>query len=83
MRLIDADALLTVIDEVFFQTDPNGEEQIGMLKARTIIRTAPTIDAVPVVRCKDCEFSNDLICPGHSHDALEDGFCMEGRRNDG
>lgn len=41
MRLIDADALDTV----------PWEEPGDAVKA---IRNAPTIDAVPVVRCKDC-----------------------------
>ena len=44
MRLIDADAL---------DTAP-WEEPGDAVKA---IRNAPTIDAVPVVRCKDCDKS--------------------------
>lgn len=48
MRLIDADALLA--DCVF--SSPQFEK--GM---REFIADAPTIDAVPVVRCKDCKYS--------------------------
>lgn len=34
-------------------------EDIGSMETRTdqkLIDTAPTVDAVPVVRCKDCEW---------------------------
>lgn len=43
MRLIDADAVLREIDKGFDQTDPSGEEQIGFLRCRRIVREAPTI----------------------------------------
>lgn len=48
VELIDRNALLTVLDEVFLKTDPDGEEQFGLLKARYIIRTAPAVDAASV-----------------------------------
>ena len=54
--------------------------------------TAPTIDAVPVVRCKDCKRwkdSNDGECPYHltgdpyiDDDPEEDFFCAYGERKD-
>ena len=47
VELIDRKALLTVLDEVFLKTDPDGEEQFGLLKARYIIRTAPTVNSAP------------------------------------
>ena len=54
--LIDANVVLAAIDKVFYETNPRGEEQIGVLKCRRIVRTAPTVDAVEVVRCKDCVY---------------------------
>ena len=45
-RLIDADALLD-----YFRNEHHESEVIEAVK------DAPTIDAVPVVRCKDCEFA--------------------------
>lgn len=42
-RLIDA-------EELELQFDVSDEDII----AKEIIRNAPTVDAVPVVRCKDC-----------------------------
>lgn len=52
--LIDANVVLAAIDKEFHKTDPSGEEQVGFLKCRRIVRTAPNVDAVEVVRCKDC-----------------------------
>jgi hypothetical protein len=77
MRLIDADAL---------------ENQFGVsdedLLALDEIRHAPTVDAVPVVRCKDCKYYYEcgvnfcdrlgMDCPGDS-----DFFCSYGERKDG
>ena len=45
MRLIDADALM---DEV------NSDGAYGYVDAKQISES-PTIDAVPVVRCRDCQ----------------------------
>lgn len=48
MRLIDCEKLLVDVDAEFHKTNPAGEEQIGFLKCRKIIRDAPTIEAEPV-----------------------------------
>ena len=53
------------------------------------IKNAPTVDAVPVVRCKDCKWLYDEIdeycC--RSHRGLvricENSFCSYGERKDG
>ena len=47
--LIDANVVLAEIDKEFHKTDPSGDEQIGFLKCRRIVRTAPTVDAVEVM----------------------------------
>lgn len=65
MRLIDADAL---IDELGISDEDIIFE--GMLV------DAPTIDAVPVVRCKDCKWWDEC-------DELdENGYCHHGERKD-
>ena len=46
---IDREKLLAKIDEAFFETDPDGKEQIGVLKCRAIIRKIPAADVAPVV----------------------------------
>ena len=51
----------------------------------------PTVDAVPVVRCKDCKFWNkgkllygsDLCnCKAHGGYFLPDDFCSDGERRE-
>lgn len=39
----------------------------------SIIRNAPTVDAVPIVRCKDCKHRPEKIC----EDEPEKGFNLE------
>lgn len=64
-----------------------------------LVETAPTIDAVPVVRCVDCKYRCTLVCPMyHTETCLDDldgfddydvdrtdddGFCHLGERRDG
>jgi hypothetical protein len=47
-RYIDADAVLTVIEDALHRTDAEGEEQIGVLTCHRIVRTAPTADVVKI-----------------------------------
>lgn len=47
--LIDANVVLAEIDKEFHKTDPSGDEQLGFLKCRRIIRTAPSVDVVEVM----------------------------------
>ena len=83
MRLIDADALhyrLSVTDD---------DEQIFYLRGEDIAN-APTIDAVPVVRCKECAYRqkasiNDrgfLICPASGMEITDDDYCSYGKREE-
>ena len=87
-RLIDADALKTkaIRCETFKLTDaPVFLKAVGTKE----IDRAPTIDAVPVVRCKDCKWlydeMDDYCC--RSHRGLvricENSFCSYGERKDG
>ena len=65
-RLIDANALIAEYDRVHI-----GEPG----KARKLIADAPTVDAVEVVRCKDCVSHN--LCKFEQYLGL-DGFCSYG-----
>lgn len=70
MRLIDADALI--------QRKRIKDFSIGM---EDVIR-ATTIDAVHVVRCKNCRYckkeNNNLLCEIHYEHIYEDYFCASG-----
>lgn len=53
MRLIDADALL----KAFYRELDNAILYGRIVKPlQDLINEAPTVDAVPVVRCKDCKW---------------------------
>ena len=75
MRLIDADLL---------------EDQFGIsdedIMAKEEIRCAPTVDAVPVVRCMNCRSYNKPKtgwCEVHLDRVQPDDFCSYGKRKDG
>ena len=91
MRLIDADALeelfREVIGSLFRKTDCNlNFEYMIRSSAMTIemIKDASTIDAVEVVRCKDCKYRQEdtifhkLYCDGR--EVVADGYCWKGKR---
>lgn len=59
MRLIDADALKKAMDGYWgtcqrIRKPRNGETAV-FLDVRATVEKQPTINAVPVVRCKDCK----------------------------
>lgn len=54
MRLIDGDALLRNIRRAVYPSDLNTTIAVGICESH--VKDMPTIDAVPVVRCKDCRF---------------------------
>lgn len=78
MRLIDADTLEIEL------------ESAGHLSVylENLIDSLPTIDAVPVVRCKDCidyepELGTNLgWCPVCSFVRWDDDFCSYGERKE-
>jgi hypothetical protein len=53
MRLIDADALFSALNDAKWYD--NADREIAL----DYVEDAPTVDAVQVVRCKDCEFWDD------------------------
>lgn len=76
-RLIDADAL--VRDHGFFIEDEDGFPTCVVCE--TDIRYYPTIDAVPVVRCKDCKHRfKDSWCEYADDDNF---YCARGKRKEG
>ncbi len=58
MRLIDADALVSALNNgrLKEQTGRAVPFNAGVAFALTMVEYAQTIDAVPVVRCKDCKW---------------------------
>ena len=92
MRLIDADFVLEHIKP--YELSDEDWSVTGGTAIRLIhnaIDGAPTIDAVPVVRCKDCirQYDTDecpmcfLIEGEYCEYTNENGFCDRGERKEG
>lgn len=92
-RLIDANALLEKLGERYLATDPSDPEQLGYLYSRVIVRNQPAIDAVEVVRCRECKHSIAGVVSDDEkrmvrctvfHDWIDrDGYCHMGAKMDG
>jgi hypothetical protein len=84
MRPIDADALV--------EKSWDAETRVGYVQVVDVgsIEEAPTLDAVPVVRCKDCIFSatfrsGNMYCKLHENYTFftkPDGYCSHGAKMD-
>ena len=70
MRLIDADAIIK---------EANADGAYGYVDAWQIA-DAPTIDAVEVVRCKDCKYFKTRLC--ENEDNYDNWFCADGERKE-
>ena len=88
MRLVDADALIANEVHTIVRLTATGEQMDSVVYAEDI-DNAPTIDAVQVVRCKDCvhyhkadrghpdtDWCKRLICGT----IKPDFFCADGER---
>jgi hypothetical protein len=89
MRLIDADELVSKIDELSEGAGFYKPIYEGFSKA---VKNQPTIDAVPVVRCKGCAYfsSEEIWCVHEGNMVLNIGktvypndFCSFGEWKDG
>ena len=102
MRLIDADTLRADMYHEAFETDSDRQKWdsgcwIRYKMFEDKIESVPTIDAVPVVRCKDCKWfaysrpysetpvlMMNLVCFkwGRGCRTDPDGFCFMGERKE-
>ena len=91
MSLINREALLSYADLWASCGDHYTAEDVIMM-----IKTAPTVDAVPVVRCRECKKKNKKKCPmtivnfGRNgkevlvqNDVPDDFYCAAGERKEG
>lgn len=89
-RMIDADAFdkRVRLDVGLCEEELTEDFKDGISTILEMMKTAPTVDSVPVVRCKDCKYwrrDTDHTCKEHSlvSPMLADGFCSRGERKDG
>ena len=92
MRLIDADALQKAIQDVeadFFENCGN----CNMLSKEDVLEIMddqPTVDAVPIIRCKDCKYRywddwlEEYFCQCYAEymQVLPDDFCSNAERKE-
>ena len=82
MRLIDADRL----SEAIYDNVPAPYEDASWAKENCLaeIEAAQTVDAVPVVRCRECtEFDETEHECSHWYGFRENDFCSYGERKEG
>jgi hypothetical protein len=95
MRLIDADAYQEVLEDLYrvrvdWRNDTSDERR-GLDVAMCALAEAPTIDAVPVVRCGECKHRfvdgdnvrYNVCTLNHNKVQPDDWFCADGERKDG
>ena len=83
VRLIDADALNYV--RVRIAHDDGTIGGYNAVVPSSEIKNAPTVDAVPVIRCKDCKYYEDDIgdCIGFGDTYVaEEEYCSRARRKE-
>ena len=89
MRLIDADRALEIVRDQGI-AHPNAYHLTNY--ATLILREAPTVDAVEVVRCRDCKHRGTDYCIFHIKGEpadeellrkLDNDFCSYGKREGG
>ena len=86
MSLINREALLSYADLWASCGEHYTEEDVIMM-----IKTAPTVDAVPVVRCRECKHRkyNDIFrilwcnLDSYTKRVKPDDFCSYGERKEG
>ena len=94
-RLIDANALLRDNEKYFCEPCKEKGHDYHEVACRACwvddmriaIEDAPTVDAVEVVRCKDCVHNQDIFCNhfgyyGYAPIVDDNDFCSYGERKD-
>lgn len=88
VRLIDANKLKQVLEVLCKdERNPLNITAIAYFALCELVDTMPTIEAEPVVRCKNCKYrQDDDFCGGRGWPAQlvpDDGYCDRGARMDG
>lgn len=89
MRLIDVDVVVEALDEALKEQTYAMDalrKQLLVGFTKQVLSDAPTVDAVPVIRCEDCKFfegENEYgnpYCSNWSSITYAYGFCHEAKR---
>lgn len=93
-KLIELDAALDALGERPMLWINNDEYTLGARNQydmdRLAIESVPTVDAVPVVRCRDCKHHHYSECEipycgmiDYGYGWKDEDFCSRGERKDG
>lgn len=95
-RYIDADALIEYLKKIWGLWDEDdwyeAQAKDAMKDDIEIVNKQPTVDAVPVVRCRECKYCYSEgfvnvrnVCEKHYDfgNVDDDWFCADGERKDG
>ena len=95
MRLCDLDEIKIQVKRQYedchgYSGNKKAIYREAILAVRSILHSAKTIDAVPVVRCRECkhyateDFDGNILCGCTLHsamvDIMPDSFCSYGER---
>ena len=100
MRPIDADEMVLIESEAYMEAQLKVGEltrkvnEVVHMKLLRLIADTPTIDAVEVVRCKDCKYGEHYKCSvdacynnmkcvrreNYTEGVFEDDYCSYGER---
>ena len=95
MRLVDADRVVATVTAENTRDDDTLDYADGLLDGIEVfaeaLRNAPTIDAVPVVRCGKCKYmhrsqlekwcwNEDSIC--YAQKVTDSWYCADGERKE-
>ena len=89
MRLIDADELIEFINGRISDGSEDPASQHTIIRDETLmeigskVKSMPTVDAEPVIRCKDCkwyEFDEKLHCGLPHGIRMKDDYCSDAER---
>lgn len=86
MRLGDLDTLKKSMCELCNQDYSDEPCEPSDCVFYNAIENAPTISAVPVVRCRECVYKNTTACPAYDAPSMRTSlrikFCSEGQRRE-
>ena len=90
MRLCDLDEIKIRVERQYkdchgYSGNKKAIYREAILAVKSILHSEKTIDAVPVVRCRECKYHNKPPCPMRlSFNWTEDDdFCSYGERKEG
>ena len=98
MRLCDLDEIKIQVKRQYedchgYSGNKKAIYREAILAVRSILHSAKAIDAVPVVRCRECkhydtaDFDGNILCGCTLHSAMlditPDSFCSYGERKEG